>query len=179
MSEAPTNKTSNRAEVEPEIFLSRYRTVAEKFRDVTKIKAAHKAEVKVSESIGVDLDALKWVEKLAKMDPRKAQSVFRNSVLYVRWLGLNFLDQEELFDAAQSTAGLTASIVATQAAWRAGDEGYKAGVAGVPLDENPYAPGAETHQRWATEWHDGASDRPPSKEIHPKEDDEERGEEGE
>lgn len=180
MSGAPINKTSKRAEVEPEIFLSRYRTVSDRHRDSEEAKAAWKAEVNVSKSIGINLKAMKIVEKLRKMEPREAQTTFRDTILYLRWLGLNLLDQEDMFSAAaDSTAGLTAHVVATQAAWEAGWQGYDAGKAGMPLDQNPYAPGTETHQRWASEWHDGSADMPASKEIHPREEDEEHGEEGE
>lgn len=177
MSVAPT---VNRTEIEPELFLSRYRTVADSHRNAEEAKAALKAEINISKSIGINIKAMKILEKLRKMEPREAQAAFRDVIRYARWLGLNFLDQEDMFDAAnESTAGLTAKVVATQAAWEAGWKGYDAGKSGVPLDENPYAPGTETHQRWASEWHDGAADMPASKEIHPREEDDERGEEGE
>jgi ribosome modulation factor/uncharacterized protein (UPF0335 family) len=179
-------ETADRTQLEPEIFLKRFRSIADKATDAEDAKAAWKSEVEAGKASGVDIKALKLVYKLRKMDTRDAQAMLRHTILYLRWLGLNLLDQEELFDSAgPSTTGLTEQVIATHAAWEAGNQGYQAGKAGHPLDSNPYAPGTETYQRWGAEWYDGADDKksgpPGTKDIKPKDDGphpEDGGEEG-
>lgn len=165
--------------IEPEVFLSHYRSIAEETDAVGDAKAARDARVNSAKASGVNIKALKLVHKLQKMDPRDAQATLRYTILYLRWLGLNLLDQEEMF--ATTTTGLTDHVSATHAAWEAGRQGYTAGKAGEPVDSNPHAPGSELHQRWAQEWYDGADDRtnPGPKEIRPKDDGEHPEEGGE
>jgi len=167
-------ETVDRTQMEPEIFLKRFRDIADRALDAEGAKAAVKAEMESGKAAGMDIKALKLVNKLRKMDTRDAQAMLRHTILYLRWLGLNLLDQEELLDSAgPSTTGLTEQVIATHAAWEAGHQGYQAGKAGHPLDANPYAPGTETYQRWAAEWYDGADDspKPPgAKDIKPKDD---------
>jgi ribosome modulation factor/uncharacterized protein (UPF0335 family) len=167
-------ETADRTQLEPEIFLKRFRSIADKALEAEDAKAAWKSEVEAGKAGGIDIKALKLVLKLRKMDTREAQAMLRHAILYLRWLGLNLLDQEELFDSAgPSTTGLTEQVIATHAAWEAGNQGYQAGKAGHPLDSNPYAPGTETNQRWAAEWYDGADDKgtpPGTKDIKPKDD---------
>lgn len=162
----------NRTEIEPEVFLKRFRNISDKDLPVEEAKAARNSEVQAAKSSGIHIGALKLVNKLRKMDVRDAQAHLRYTILYLRWLGLNLLDQEEIFDSAgASTAGLTQEVISTHAAWEAGTQGYKAGKAGHPLDSNPYAPGTETNQRWAAEWYDGADDSTQNaKDIRPKDD---------
>lgn len=168
-------ETVDRTQIEPEFFLKRFRDIADKALNAEEAKAAWKAEIQAGKSGGIDIKALKLVYKLRTMDPRDAQSMMRHTLLYLRWLGLNLLDQQEMFTGdGPSTAGLTEQVIATHAAWEAGNQGYQAGKAGHPLDSNPYAPGSETYQRWAAEWYDGADDKPippGSTNIEPKEDD--------
>jgi ribosome modulation factor/uncharacterized protein (UPF0335 family) len=152
-------ETVDRTQIEPEFFLKRFRDISDKALTAEEYKAAWKAEMEAAKSSGVDIKALKLVNMLRKMDTRVAQAMLRHTILYLRWLGLNLLDQEELLDSAgPSTTGLTEQVIATHAAWEAGHQGYKAGKAGHPIDTNPYPPGTETHQRWAAEWYDGADD---------------------
>lgn len=145
-------------DIEPEIFLKRYRDIGDKARLSDKAKAAWKAECEKAFASGINGKALKLVNKLRKMEPRDAQSLMRDTVRYLRWLGLNILDQEELLADTPSTAGLTSFVLASHAVWEAGSAGYSAGKTGKPIDENPFAPGTETHQRWASEWLDGHAD---------------------
>lgn len=161
----------NRTEIEPEVFLKRYRDIADKDMPLEEAKAALKSEIQAAKSSGINVSALKLIGKLRKMEPRDAQAFMRDTIRYMRWLGVNLLDQEELFDIGAPTAGLTEKVIATQAAWEAGHQGYKAGKAGHPLDANPYAPGTETNQRWVAEWYDGADDSTQNaKDIQPKDD---------
>lgn len=159
--DAPTRA---KPEIAPEFFLKRYRDI-EEMRDLSEeAKADLKAELEKAKGSGIDLKALKWLRWLRKMDPREAQSAFRHTILYLSWLGINFLDQEEAFaDGGPATSGLTAQVVATQARWEAGRAGYEAGKSGTPLDGCPYPPGSEEHQAWCTEWRDGVTDRPAGK----------------
>lgn len=145
-------------QIEPEYFLKRYRDIADKARDSEAAKAAWKGEINLAKSTGINTKALKLVDKLRRMEPRDAQSLVRDTVLYLRWLGLNILDQEDLLAVGSSTTGLTQHVISTHAVWEAGKAGYDAGKAGVPLDSNPFAPGTETHQRWVSEWRDGFED---------------------
>lgn len=167
-----TTQPPGRTQIGPEYFLKRYRDIGDKEHIVDKAKAAWKADIQVAKSTGINVKALKLVDKLRGMDPRDAQSLIRDTILYLRWLGLNILDQEELIDDGPSTAGMTSYIVATHAAWEARKAGYAAGKKGRPVDSNPFAPGSETHQRWASEWLDGHADAeslapPGNKDIQP------------
>lgn len=142
--------------IDPEYFLKRYRDIGDKENLFHKARSALKAEIETAAATGINKKALKLVEKLRKMEPREAQSLIRDAVLYMRLLGLNILDQEELLEP--STTGLTEHIIGTHAAWEAGRAGYAAGKEGRPIDDNPFRPGTETHQHWASEWLDGHDD---------------------
>lgn len=181
MPDQPGNLPATDTRMEPEYFLKRYREIGDKARSSDKAKAAWKADIQVAKSAGVNVKALKLVDKLRKMDPRDAQSLMRDTILYMRWLGLNILDQEELLGDNASTAGLTERVVSTHATWEAGVAGYKAGKEGRPIDDNPFRPGSETHQAWASEWLDGHSDAeletpPEVTDIQPRKHDEENPE---
>ena len=39
--------------------------------------------------------------------------------------------------------------------WEAHDAGFRAGLGGVPVDDNPFAPGNELQPKWVEGWHDG------------------------
>lgn len=150
-------RVTTRGSIEPEFFLKQYRDIQESADTADEVKADHKSKMQAAKSAGIDIVALKLVHKLRKMEPRDAQSTMRNTILYLRWLGVNILEQEELF--TESTAGLTAHVQATQAAWEAERQGHRAGKDNAPLDTNPHRPGSEEHQRWVIGWHDGAQDR--------------------
>lgn len=169
-----------RPEVDPEFFLKRYRDIAE-VKDLSEeAKAAWKAVMEQAKASGIDIDAYKLVNKFRKWDPRKQQSVFRHFVLYINWLGINFLEQEEMFSNGPPTTGMTQHIVATHARWEAGRAGYEAGKSGTPLDACPHPPDSEEHQAWCKEWRDGDADRPGSsaRDIKPKDGDDHHPEDG-
>lgn len=163
---------SFRAFPEPELFLKRYRDITDRARDSDEAKALWKSEIQKAKGAGVDVKALKLADKIRNMDPAAGQALIRNTILYLGWLGVNILGQEDLFEP--STTGLTEHVMQTHKAWEAGRAGYEAGKVGEPIDSNPHAPGSEEHQRWASEWHDGADDHKtqsasPIKDIKPRE----------
>lgn len=157
-----------RQEIEPELFLKRYRHIADAARDSDGAKALWKSEISAAKGSGINIKALKLCDKIRRMTPLEGQSYLRYTILYLRWLGCDILDQEDLVSDEQ-TSDITAHVMQTHKAWEAGNQGYKAGKSGSPLDANPHRPGSEEHSRWAIEWRDGQDDRNGvgARDIHP------------
>jgi ribosome modulation factor len=160
-------ETPRRPLIEPEVFLKRYREGWQKETVLQGARDAVSAHWQASRAMGVDLIALKMLEKLRKLKPAEAQRTYDNIRLYQRLLGLNFLEQGDLFDGQSLSTEVTAAVNGMAALIRAEQEGYEAGRAGTPGDHehNPYrdkpGPGSEVYAAWMNSWRDGAADRSP------------------
>src|SRR5262249_14098472 len=133
--------------VPPETFLKHYRAI----RD---LKAAHADAAmavarakKAAKNEGIDLDALKMLEKLAALDDDEAELRLRHLSGYSKWLNLPIGMQADLFGSPEA-ATVSAQAAAEQAEWQAGDEGRDAGRAGRERDENPYEAGSAEYVAW-------------------------------
>lgn len=140
--------------IAPEDFLSLYRAMKDTKRQKDEAAAAHKAARENFKAAGGDLNAMKIVDHLQKVDDAEAELLMRETLRYAGWLGLEIGTQTELFgDAPQ--IDLTAGIQSQHREWEVEQAGYKAGKAGEPIDNCPHPGGSPFFTRWRSGWHDG------------------------
>jgi len=140
--------------VAPETFLAHYRSI----RDATRVKddagMALARTKKAAKSDGVDLDALKMLERLAKLDEDEAELQLKHVFEYASWAKLPIGTQLDAFGQHKIPA-VKQKAANEHELWAAGDAGNKAGKKGEPRDNNPHEPGTELHVVWAKGWLDG------------------------
>jgi len=151
--------------MEPEVFLSNHRRIAERIRAAEESAASGKAAVNSAKAAGFNVQAYKFVRKLSKMDRGDAERLIRDALVYSRFLDLGLFDQRDLFatidgkNDADPMASLTASVVQGHKEWEAEQAGYQNGRVNDPLDNNPYLPGTAMHERYIVGWRDGEASR--------------------
>jgi hypothetical protein len=101
---------------------------------------------------GVNTKALIATHQDMKLDPTE---VAKNLHDHVRYLALRSFPKEQLPLFSPADLSVTAKAEAEQQAFAIGDAGYKAGIGGVPRDDNPHAPGSESNPLWDLGWADG------------------------
>ena len=72
-----------------------------------------------------------------------------------RILGLEIGAQTELFGEQPSMVNLTGAVQTAHREWQCEQDGYKAGKAGEPIDNNPHPGGSPYFTRWRAGWQDG------------------------
>jgi hypothetical protein len=135
--------------VRPEVFLKHYRSI----RDCS---SAHKATgsdlslaKKSAKSDGVDLDALRMLEKLAKLDGDEADLILRHLSAYAQWAEMPWGSQAELFGMPK----VPPEEAQKQREYEAAEEGKRAGKAGEPRENNRYSePGSPEFVAWDKAW---------------------------
>lgn len=137
-----------------EEFLACYRKIKDTKRLKDEASSAHKAAREDFKSKGGDLNALKIVDHLQSLDDADAELRMRETLRYAAWLDLEIGTQAELFDG-EPQIDLTASVSAQHREWQAEQDGYKAGKAGEPIDNNKFPGGSPLHVRWRAGWNDG------------------------
>jgi hypothetical protein len=138
----------------PEEFLACYREIKDTKRAKDEASSAHKAAREKFKSRGGDLNALKITDHLQSLDDAEAELRMRETIRYAAWLGLEIGTQVDMFgDAPQ--VDLTASVQSQHREWQAEQDGYKAGRAGEPIDNNKFAGGSPLYARWRSGWNDG------------------------
>jgi hypothetical protein len=111
----------------PEAFLAHYREMRNTKRAKEEASAGHKAARERFKAAGGDLNAMKIVDHLSGLDDAEAELRMREMIRYAAWLG----------------------------EWQAEQDGYKAGKAAEPIDNNPHAGGSPYFSRWRQGWTDG------------------------
>lgn len=146
----------------PERFLHLYREIKDTKRLKDEAAAAHKAAREAAKAAGMDMNALKIVEHLASLDDADAELRMRETLRYAAWMGLEVGTQTDLF-GGDGGPKLTDKIVGQHAEWKAEQDGYDAGKAGKPRDDNPLPGASPLRARWDAGWHDGRAQRDAAK----------------
>jgi ribosome modulation factor len=145
----------NNPSIPPEVFLALYRVIKEAQRRKEEAAAGYKGARERAKEAGVDMNALKIMEHLAKLDDADAELRMRQALKYSEWIGLPFATQPDMFPTPGGSEMLTDKLVGDHKEWQAEQNGYAAGKDGAPADHNPHAPGSSLAQRWMSGWHDG------------------------
>ena len=106
---------------------------------------------KAAKGDGIDLDALKDLERLAKLDDDEAEVRLRHCIEYAVWANLPIGTQLDAFGQHQIPKPKQKAEVEHQQ-WTASDAGYRAGRSGRPRDDNPHEPGTEAQCHWTNGW---------------------------
>jgi hypothetical protein len=138
--------------VRPEVFLKHYRTIRDIKSERKRLGSQEQIAKKNAKSDGVDLDALRLLDNLAKIDTDEAQMRLRHLFAYAQWAEVPFGTQLDIFGPAHNPPPAEQE---KQAEWNAQQEGLKAGETGEPGDNNPHPPGASVHAAWAEAWKRG------------------------
>jgi hypothetical protein len=138
--------------VPPDVFLRHYREIRD-LKDAQADAAAAVARAKKSaKGAGIDLDALKMLEKLASLDTDEAEMQLQHLQIYAKWIDLPVGMQGDFFGQPEA---VSAEAAQEQREWAAGDEGLQAGRAGHERDTNPHTAGSAEHVAWDKAWAKG------------------------
>jgi hypothetical protein len=141
--------------VPPEIFLKHYREIRDcKSAHADTAMAVARAK-KAAKGAGVDLDALKLLERLADLDSDEAEMQMRHLQTYAAWINLPIGAQPSLFGAGSAPPAADAAAAAEHREWAAGDAGAIAGRKGEEREANPHEAGSAEHAAWARSWAKG------------------------
>lgn len=137
--------------VPPEAFLKHYRAIRDATRSKEDAVMALARTKKAAKGDGIDLDALKDLERLAKLDDDEAEVRLRHMHQYAVWANLPIGTQLDAFGQHQIPKPKQKAEAEHQQ-WTASDSGYRAGRSGRPRDDNPHEPGTEAHVSWTNGW---------------------------
>lgn len=140
--------------VPPEVFLRHYREIRDTKQAHSDTGMAVARAKKAAKAAGVDLDALKLLEKLEDLDTDEAEMQLRHLQIYAKWIELpvgsqlNFFGDPEAPQVKQQTA-------AEQREWNAGEAGNQAGRNGHERGTNPHKAGSPEQVAWDKAWAKG------------------------
>jgi hypothetical protein len=138
--------------VPPDTFLRHY-------RDIRDCKDAHHdtgmalaRAKKAAKADGVDLDALKMLEKLADLETDEAEIQLRHLREYAAWIDLPIGAQLDMFGKPPQP---DAEAAEKQREHNAKLQGKSAGESGQLRGDNPYDAGSPEHVAWDRAWTSG------------------------
>lgn len=137
--------------VPPEVFLRHYREIRDLKDAHAETGTAVARAKKAAKAAGIDLDALKMLEKLADLDTDEAEMQLSHLQIYAKWIELPVGMQGNFFGQPEAAA-VPPEAAAEQAEWDASDGGKQAGAAGHARDTNPYPPGSGMYVAWDKSW---------------------------
>jgi hypothetical protein len=137
--------------VPPAVFLKHYRDIRRLKDDRDDAAMALARAKKAAKNEGIDLDALKMLEKLSALDLDEAELQLKNLRMYAAWIELPLGSQLDMFGKAEP-ATVDAKTAAEQREWQAGEEGAHAGKAGHERDVNPWSAGTAEYVAWDRAW---------------------------
>lgn len=140
--------------VPPEVFLRHYREIRDAKSAHADTSMAVARAKKAAKGAGIDLDALKLLERLADLDSDEAEMQMRHLRTYAAWIGLPVGSQLSMF-SEPAPAAADAKAAAEHREWAAGDAGLAAGRKGDERDDNPHEAGSAEHAAWARSWAKG------------------------
>lgn len=158
--------------VPPAVFLKHYREIRDLKQAHAETGTAIARAKKAAKNDGVDLDALKILEKLADLDTDEAEMQIKHLQIYAKWLELPIGMQLNMFGQPEP-ATVDAKDAEEQREWVAGSRGYEAGEAGHERTINPFEAGSAEHVAWDKSWTRGnkvwlSSQKKIAKEMAPK-----------
>lgn len=137
--------------VPPEVFLRHYREIRDLKNAHAETGMAVARAKKSAKGAGIDLDAMKMLEKLADLDDDEAEMQIRHLQTYATWLKLPIGTQLGMFGQPETPA-VKPEDAAEHQEWEAGEGGKEAGNAGHARDTNPYPAGSAVHVAWDKSW---------------------------
>ena len=137
--------------VPPAVFLKHYREIRDLKQAHAETGTAIARAKKAAKNDGVDLDALKILEKLADLDTDEAELQIKHLQIYAGWLELPIGTQLNIWGKPEA-ATVDAKAAEEQREWAAGGKGYEAGEAGHERETNPHEPGSAEYAAWDKSW---------------------------
>jgi hypothetical protein len=137
--------------VAPAVFLKHYREIRDLKDAHQEAGAAVARAKKAAKNAGIDLDALRLLEKLADLDPDEAELRLAHLRNYAAWVGLPIGAQLDMFGKAP-VAEVPPEEVEKQREHDAKTAGQAAGKSGDERQTNPHVPGDAQHVAWDKAW---------------------------
>ena len=147
-------QTEAKSNVTPEYFLEIYRELKTAQRELETSAATRSAVLKRAKKGGIQLDALRMMDRLSNMDDDEAEALLAAVVRYASWAGKPFGRQLSLFDVSDHQVP-TERAMQDHMEFLADDAGFSAGKSCDSADTNPHPPGRSMPQRGAQGWHKG------------------------
>ena len=156
----------------PEDFLAAYRDMRDKLRLKTEAVAAYKASRDNFFAKGGNQKSLKIVELYQGLkDGGEITLVVRETARYAAWLNLDIGTTPDLFGDDEAPPVNPVGVIQQQhSEWEAESRGYKAGIAGEPIDNNPFSIASMEYVAWRRGHADGVESRKAAEDMKPSED---------
>lgn len=133
---------ANESSITPERFLIHYRLIRAAKRAHEETSSALQTAHRKAKSDGVDLDALRDVIRLSKLDPDAAMERLRKMRAYGKWTGLPIGTQLDMFAEVALADEPSEAAAAELREFDAEEAGFDAGKAGKHrVDDNPHPAG--------------------------------------
>ena len=137
--------------IKPETFLNHWVDIRDAKSELDGTSTIVARAKKAAKRDGVDLDVLKIVEKLIKMEDDE-QAVFINRLrMYSQWLKMPL----GAYSMGMIVPEPKAASQADFEKWQAGQDGTRAGETGGLRADNPHAPGTAKFVAWDKGWPQG------------------------
>jgi hypothetical protein len=137
--------------VPPDVFIRHYQEIRDTKHAHHDTGMAVARAKKAAKADGIDLDALRLLEKLADLDTDEAELQLRHLRQYAAWIELPIGSQLNFFGEATTANPKAAEF----REWSAGGVGFDAGKAGHTRDTNPHKAGSAEHVAWDKSWSNG------------------------
>jgi hypothetical protein len=156
----------------PEEFLAAYRDIKDTAIAKAEAAAAHKAAWERFTARGGNRKALKLIEAYQReRDDSDVLLLVRETARYAAWLNMEIGTQANLFGDDEAPAVNPVGVIQQQhAEWLAESSGYKAGIAGDPIDNNPHPIATVEYVAWRRGHGDGAESRKAADDMRPADD---------
>src|SRR3954451_12085083 len=138
--------------VQPAVFLDHYRLIRDAKDAHADTGMALVRAKKAAKAAGVDLDALKLLESLSKLDADEAAVQLRHVQRYARWAELPIGTQLNLLDGEETPEGPSQEDQQKQRDWAAGEAGLLAGKSGRIRLDNNHPAGSSEYVAWDKAW---------------------------
>jgi hypothetical protein len=136
--------------ISPTIFLKHYRAIRDAETEHKATGSVVQTAKKAAKSDGVDLDALRMLQKLSKIDSDEAELRIKHMFAYAQWAELPIGTQMDMFGKATSVPEAESE---KQREFNAAEEGRRASEGGQPRDSNPHPePGSLEFVAWDKAW---------------------------
>lgn len=140
--------------VPPDTFRRHYREIRDAKDQHHDTGMAVARAKKAAKADGIDLDALKMIEQLAKLDQDVVELLLRNVGLYAGWLELPIGTQANLFGPPETGNGKDPKHIE----WEATNAGILAGTKGEERNTNRHKAGTLEFAAWDKGWLRGNKD---------------------
>jgi hypothetical protein len=154
MAKAASLADASSHNVPPEVFLKHYREIKQAKEDHADTGMAVARAKKSAKNAGIDLDAFKWLETLAKLDTDEAEMQIKHLQTYAGWLKLPIGTQLAMFGQPEPEP-VDAKAAAEHSEWEARDQGSAEGKAGHERGDNPNLLGSPEYAAYDRGWLEG------------------------